>query len=203
MKKRQEGFALFISMIILIILTFIGFGFASRGKVSSQVAKTSSRYEAVTAAAEDEMYRLLKLLAKTEGYIKTGNGVEDNGVPAAGPTPAIPATHLTQVWDNRKLAQNFNGNSRGLPLFSDFSNSGWRDNPVTQIINSEYGEIETQGFVQELIKKINPSNGEIKVQYLITVKAFAQNPGEETTATERESIAIQSLSEVRYTAGTP
>lgn len=191
MKKNQDGIALFISLIFLIILTFIGFGFASRGKLSSQIAKTSSRYEAITAAAEDEMYRLLELLARSQGYIPAGDGAQDNGI------------HFTQVWSNRELAKDFNGNDRGLPLFANFSNAGWRTSPITQVINSEYGEIETQGFVQELIKKINPSNGEMTVQYLVTVKAFSQPPGEESTTTERESIAIQSLSEVSYTGTTP
>lgn len=194
-KTNQQGFALLVSMILLIVLTLIGFSVANRGKLSAQVASTTSRYEAVSAAAEAEISRLTNLIASSPMVIEVGNGVLcDTGTCLVGESPTV----ITQVWSNRLLGgQQVPPNI--MPDFSDFSDTTFWNLGIQGQTNSQYDTgsqrfISTRAFVQELVRREVTSgsgNVEIDVEYLITVKAFLQNPGD-TANEERETIVLQS-----------
>lgn len=191
--KKEQGFSLVISLIFMMILTFIGFGIANRGLLIAQVAQTSSRYSAVSAAAEDEMYRLMRMIVASEEYIPTGNGVRIADTNGDG------QSEITQVWDSDILANAFGTTLQ--PIFSNFSNAGWSQALVNDVA-SEYDTatappspptINTQSFIQEMVlREVDSNTKMIEVQYLVTVKAAARNPGD-SNSRERESIVLQSV----------
>ncbi len=194
-KTNQQGFALLVSMILLIVLTLIGFSIANKGKLSAQVSRTTSRYEAVSAAAEAEMYRLINLISSATAIIETGAGVlcdTGNCAVAAGAP-----TEITQVWSNSALGA-LQTPPNIMPDFSDFSDPIWNSG-ITGTTQSQYDVggtqlISTRAFVQELVRRESTSASgavELSVEYLVTVKAFAQNPGDAATD-ERETIVLQS-----------
>ncbi|PIE45125.1 MAG: hypothetical protein CSA45_04305 [Gammaproteobacteria bacterium] len=195
--NRQRGFALIASLIIMLVMMVIGLSAVTKGRVLQLTGQTSVRYEAMYEIAEAEMYRLTNALQRTKDIISVGNGVIINS-----------QGEFTQVWQNEVLANQFG--TSGLADFSDFRNRGWQASaryglrqtftPDSGMIRTSYGTVTTEAFVQRLIQKtLNHGDGssEVSNQYLITVKAFSQNPGDAADK-ERETIVLQGLYELSF-----
>lgn len=184
--KHEKGFALLASLILLLIITMIGFRAANQGIMSSQLSKTSVRYEEIFSVAEAEMYNLINTLQRTTKEIPATDTITVNS-----------QNQFTEVWGNQALASEFG--SVGLANFQDFNNTSW-GNGVLNNYPTSYGTVNTQSFVQELVERQVTASGkplEVEKQYLVTVKAYAQNPGDPATQ-ERETVVLQSVYGLRF-----
>lgn len=192
---KQQGFATVASLVLIIILTMMGFWVANTGKTLQKISRTGVRYDEVYAIADSELNRLIGILQATQSEITVGEGaVIQDGV-------------FTQVWSKGALAKHFD--ETVMANFSDFYHSGWEsagsDFSTTVSVDSgdirtTYGKIETRAFVQELTSRTlsnNAGSETIEKNYLLTVQAYAQNPGDEAEQ-KREIVVLESVYQLSF-----
>lgn len=212
-RAAQSGFAMMISLILMIIITMMGFSASSKGKILERVTQTSVRYEEVFSVTEAEMYRLMNILQQTTREMPAGQGMDIKMV--------ANREQFASIWSNKALAAEFN--NVNLPDFSDFNNKGWEQGELQIIdrktlsnsnninvlrLQTDQGQIRTNGFVQELVKRVNSNSDgtiEYQAQYLVTVRGYALNQSDLDPSNapikegqRRETVVLQSVYELSY-----
>lgn len=99
-RLSQRGATFIISLIVLVILVFIGTSLANNGIISAQIVRYHNRYNEVSAIAEGELIQTIQNTPLTEGVSQntyTKNNGSSNG-------KIITQTTITQL--SRKAITN-------------------------------------------------------------------------------------------------